>query len=254
MGSSRRVSRFPSRLSALAAAGAAGLALAACADGGSGGAAAGSPSSAPASSSAAQSSAPADLTPGLLPAEAFGPGATVTQVTAQQLQQGTGVAGQSMQDAQITPAACDAAVKSTQPATGDLPGMVAQVAVDQATASSTVEVLAQGDGVTDHVSTLSDQIAACPQATVTTPQFTATITFAPLDLPDLGDASAGISFSTAVSTPDGQQVTVPALLAFAVDGDRLVGLTTVTQGAAPDPAAFTALLQKAYDTQADALD
>jgi hypothetical protein len=178
----------------------------------------------------------------------------VTQVSAQQLQQGTGVAGESVRDAQITPPACDAAVKSTQPPSGDLPGMVAQVAVDQASGSSTVEVLAQGDGVTGTVSQVADQIAACPQATLTTPQFTATITFTPLDVPDLGDGSAGISFTTAVSTPGAAPVTVPALLAFVVDGDRLVALTTVSEGAAPDPAAFTALLQQAFRTQADALD
>jgi hypothetical protein len=246
----RRQRRFP----VFVTAGVTVLALAACADGGSGNAAAGSSSSAPASSSAAQSSGPEDLSPGLLPADAFGPGASVTKVTAQQLQQGSGVGGQSMQDAQITPPACDAAVKSTQPPSGDLPGLVAQVAADQTTGATTIEVLAQGDGVTDAVSQMAEQIAACPQATVTTPQFTATITFTPLDVPDLGDGSAGISFTTALSTTGGQPVTVPALVAFAADGDRLVGLTTASQGAAPDPAAFTALLQKAFQAQADALD
>jgi hypothetical protein len=117
-----------------------------------------------------------------------------------------------------------------------------------------VEVLAQGDGVTDAVSQVADQVAACPQATITTARFSATITFTPLDVPHLGDGSAGISFTTAVSTTGGQPVTVPALAALVADGDRLVALTTVSQGAAPDPAAFTALLQKAFRTQADALD
>jgi len=253
MSRSRRVSRSRG-LHAVVPLGVTVLALAACADRGPGGAAARSSSSAPASSPAAESSGPEDLTPGLLPAEAFGPGATVTQVSAQQLQQGSGVAGRSVADAEITPAACDAAVKSTQPPSGDLPGLVAQVAVDQAAGSTTVEVLAQGEGVTGAVSQVADQIAACPQATLTTPQFTATITFTPLDVPDLGDGSAGISFTTAVSTPGAAPVTVPALLAFVADGDRLVALTTVTEGAAPDPAAFTALLQQAFRTQADALD
>src|SRR4029079_4259140 len=94
---------------------------------------------------------------------------------------------------------------------------------------------------TDAVSQVADQIAACPQATLTTSQFTATITFTPLDLPDLGDGSTRAPLTTAVSTPGTAPVTVPALLAFVADGDRLVALTTVSEGAAAQPAAVHAL-------------
>jgi hypothetical protein len=252
---SRRVP--PARLGLVAVA--ASLALAGCAGSGGGSGDAGATSS-PASSSAPSSSESAsaqDLTPGLLPADAFGAGATVTSITAQQLQQGSAagpMAGGALKGATITPEACAAAVKSTQPPAGDLPGLAAQAATDPSTGTATVEVLAEGDGVTDAVSQVADQIAACPQATITSPQFTATITFEPLDVPDLGDGSAGISFTTTAQTAGGQQVTVPALVGLVADGDRLLALTTVSQQAAPDPAAFTALLQKAYETQADALD
>jgi hypothetical protein len=44
------------------------------------------------------------------------------------------------------------------------------------------------------------------------------------------------------------------LLGMARDGDRLVALTATDPTGATDPAAFAALLQQAYDHQADALD
>ena len=49
-------------------------------------------------------------------------------------------------------------------------------------------------------------------------------------------------------------VAVSLLLGMAADGDRLVSLTTTDPTGATDPAAFGALLQQAYEHQADALD
>ena len=62
-----------------------------------------------------------------------------------------------------------------------------------------------------------------------------------------------------VTLPDGSQVTVPALLGVFEDGDRLGIVTTLSDptspgAAAPDPAAFSDVLQQAYQVQADALD
>jgi hypothetical protein len=224
--------------------------LAGCA--GSGGGKAAASSSVPKSS--ASPSQGADLAPGLLPADAFGSGAAVTSITVQQLQQGTGLAGGSLQGAQISPEACAALVKSTRPQGDQLRGAAAEVAREGT--SGTVELLAVSDHAKELVSGVGAAIAACPQAQVTLPQGgSATITFQKLDVPKLGDGSAGVSFTTVGTAPGGRQVTVPALLGFAVDGDRVVTLITAApQGPAPDQAAFTALLQKAFQVQKDKLD
>lgn len=232
------------------AAGTLATVLAGCAGSGGGKSAASSSAS---SSSAAPSKA-ADLAQGLLPASAFGGGAAVTSIAVQQLQQGTGLAGGSLQGAQITPASCAALVQSTQPQGDRLKGAAAEVA-KQGT-SATVEVLAVSDKAKDLVSGVDAAIAACPQAQVTLPQGgSATISFQRVDAPKLGDGSAAVSFTTVGTAPSGQQLTVPALLGFAVDGNRVVTLISADpQGAAPDQATFTSLLQKAFQVQKDKLD
>jgi hypothetical protein len=73
-------------------------------------------------------------------------------------------------------------------------------------------------------------------------------------VPDLGDGSAGLTMTLAITGPDGQALTVPVLVGMASDGDRLVALTATDPTGAGDPAAFAGLLQQAYDHQADALD
>ena len=62
---------------------------------------------------------------------------------------------------------------------------------------------------------------------------TATVTFAPLDVPPLGDTSDGATVTTALRRPDGTNVTVPSLIAVAVDGQRMVFLQQVRDNAAP---------------------
>jgi hypothetical protein len=57
-----------------------------------------------------------------------------------------------------------------------------------------------------------------------------------------------------VAGPGGQPVTVPLLLGMARDGDRLISLTQTDPSGGTDPAAFAALLQTAFEQQADALD
>jgi hypothetical protein len=140
-------------------------------------------------------------------------------------------------------------VQTTQPQGDELRGAAAEVAKEGT--SGTVEVLAVSDKAKELVSGVGAAIAACPQAQVTLPQGgSGTISFQQFDVPKLGDGSAGIAFTTVATAPGGQQVTVPALVGFAVDGDRLVTLLSVApQGAAPDQGTFTALLQKAFETQ-----
>jgi hypothetical protein len=216
-------------------------------------------SSSPAATSAAESTGALDgaedLSAGLLAAEAFGPGAQVTPITADQLeaQQGPvgGIAG--LQDLTITPEECAPAVKSIQPGLDDVEGVAAQTAT--AGSTTTVEILAAGEAIAAGVEQLDSTVDRCPQATVTAPQIgTAQVSFARLDVPDLGDAAAGISMTLSVTGPGGQPVTVPLLLGMVRDGDRLVSLTQTDPTGGTDPAAFAALLQQAVEQQADALD
>jgi hypothetical protein len=246
------------RLTAVLAAGvAAGAVLSGCAqdDGAPGATSSGSsPSGSSSSSAGGSSQAGTDLTPGLLPAEAFGAGAQVTPVTEQQLAQGSMAATGSMAGAQITPEACAAAVKGTQPQVDQFDDLAAQVAVRGST--TTVELISLGGPVDDVVPEFSQQVAACPEAQVSSPEIgTATIRFTTMEVPDLGDGAAAVSFTTVATTPGGAQVTVPAIMGLVRDGDRLVTLVaTDPQGGTLDQAAFTALLEQAYEVQAAQLD
>jgi hypothetical protein len=234
------------------------VALAGCGSEVQGKASASSSSSSAGSSSATESTgAPGDvedLSAGLLPADAFGTGAQVTPITAEQIQQGQNqLGGLGLQDVTVTPESCAPAVKSMQPGLADLEGLGAQTVT--VGSGATVEILAAGNGIAEGVDQLGSTVANCPQATITAPQFgTANVTFTALDVPDLGDGSAGLTMTLAITGPDGQAVTVPVLLGMARDGDRLVALTATDPTGATDPAAFAALLQQAYDHQADALD
>ena len=214
-----------------------------------------SSSSAPATEST--SAGPEDLSAGLLPADAFGAGAQVTPITGDQLlaQQGGlggGLAG--LEDVTVTPESCAPAVKGMQPGLDDLTGLAAQTAVSGT--SAVVEVLAAGAAVAGTLEDFDKSLTECPEATITSPQIgTATVTFSPLEVPDLGDGSAALTMELTLDGPDGQPLTVPVLIGVALDGDRLVNLTATdpTGGGGQDPAAFGQLLQQAYDHQHDAL-
>jgi hypothetical protein len=201
---------------------------------------------------AAESSAP-KLADGLLPREAFGAGATVVPVSAEQLQQGTAPAARA-KDLTITPPECAAAVQGTQPDVTAFHDVAAQSAT--AGASTTVEVLMSGGPTTGALDAIDQAVARCPRAQVSSKEFgTATITFRSVPVDDLGDGAAALQFTTAVTQPDGTRVTVPALVGVMRDGDRLVTLVHLSQtGARPDAGAFAELLQHAYDAQAKVLD
>lgn len=234
---------------------AAAVLLAGCGGGDVEGSASPASSSAPSSSSSAPSpSTGTDLARGLLPAEAFGPGAQVTPLTEQQLRQSGAAAGASTEGLQVSPPECDQAVQGTQPSFDAYDDVAAQVAVLGTT--TTVQALVSGGPAEDAVTGLEGQLGNCRQVQVSSPEVgTVTIAFDDLDVPDLGDASAGIGFATTATGPDGQQVTVPALVGAVQDGDRaLVLLSTDTGGGRLDPVAFTGLLEEAFDAQAAALD
>lgn len=200
----------------------------------------------------------ADLASGLLGADAFGPTAVVTSLSPEQLEQGAALTG-DLEDVQVTPPECGAAVQGTQPDLDDFEDVAAVSAAEET--SVVVEMLIRGGPVEGAVAQLADAAQRCPQAQVSSPATgDATVSFEQLPVPDLGDGAAALRFTTVVALPDGTQVTVPALLGAVEDGDRLLILTTLAAdptGAVPvtpDAAAFTSLLEQAYETQAAALD
>ena len=210
------------------------------------------------SSAATSSAAPVpDLASGLLPADAFGDDATVVAVTLEQLRAGAGLSALG-KDLTVTPAECAPAVQGAQP---DLDAFddVAGVSATGPT-GVTVEILLRGGPTAGAVDLLAAAVERCPQAQVSSPTIgTATITFEQLPVPELGDGSIALRFTTAVTAPDGTQVTVPALVGAFEDGDRLGILTSLSDpttptAPAPDPAVFAGLLEDAYAAQADALD
>ncbi len=64
---------------------------------------------------------------------------------------------------------------------------------------------------------------------------------------------AAVRYTTTL-TQGGQEVSVPALVGLVQDGDRLITLLTIaTDGSSPDVAAFTSLLEQAFEVQAEEL-
>ena len=231
-----------------------------CADPAAGNAAAPSPSaeSSGGSSSAAPSSSAAtdelstadELAAGLLPADAFGPEANVVTIDIRQVS--TGASGGLPQGATITPPECGQGLGATTVSPEDFGVVVAQSAT--APDGITVEVLAESEQVGETAPRFDELVEQCPRVTVDAPDGSSvTVDFAAFDVPDLGDASDGLRFTTAVSAADGTQVTVPSLLAVATEGPRLVFLQRTGADSTPlDEAAFTDLFERAVQTAQDA--
>jgi hypothetical protein len=194
----------------------------------------------------------ADLSAGLLPAEAFGAGG-VAPLTAEELAQQVMAYGGSMAGAPegltVTPEGCAGALEAmqgTQPHHEDLDGFAAQMAKANGTTVLTVQALAAGPAVAGAVEQLVAGVTACPEATVAAPMGSATVVFRDLQAPELGDGAAVVSVTATAGQAGGQPVTAPVLLGLVQDGDRLVTLLSSGPDAALDPAAFGALLEQAY--------
>lgn len=199
-----------------------------------------------------------DLASGLLTAEAFGPDAVVASVSPEELREGAGLAA-SFSDVQVTPEACNGAVQGTQPDLKDFDDIAAVSATEGTTV--VVEMLVRGGPIEGTVDGLADAAERCPEARISSPEIgEATVMFEDLPVADLGDGAAAVRYTTVVAMPDGTSLSVPALLGAVEDGDRLLVLTSLaidpTGAEVPplDADAFAALLERAYETQAAALD
>jgi hypothetical protein len=223
--------------------------VSACADEPASGDAGGSSSSSAPAGATEERASVEELTAALLPAEAFGPGAQVTTVNVQQLATNPGAISP---EAAIDPDTCTEGVGGTQPAfTPDDGTIVAQTALTET--GATVEVLVDAEDIEGITPQLADLVAQCPQVTVEAPDgSTATIDFAALDVPDVGDSSEAVTADLTLTAPDGTNLTLTSLLAVAVDGDRLLFLQqSAPTSTPPDAAAFTALFQDAFEVQQD---
>lgn len=200
--------------------------------------------------------APADLSAGLLPAEAFGPGATVTPLTPESAGElPTGDLRSALEGVTVTPESCTTVL--TQLAGAVDPGGIDGGAAQLATLGSTrtVQGIASGPAVAGALDTVAQAAAACPTATVSAPQLgTATVTVTPLAPLDLGDGAAAYSIGVIASGTGGMTFSVQALAGLVQDGDRVVGLLSADLFAPADEPAFLALLEQAHQQQADALD
>ncbi|WP_157519066.1 hypothetical protein [Modestobacter sp. Leaf380] len=196
------------------------------------------------------------LADGLLPAEEFAPDAEVTPVTADQLSAALGAAGEHDPGAvTVTPDTCVTALEAARAALGDpadVQDAAGQVARSGFTASA--ELLTVGGPGDAVVSTLTDAVAACPTATVSTPMGDAVITFGTVTAPALGDAAAVVPVTATVTRQGGMQIGGSALLGVVQDGDRLLTLVAGAVATAPDAAAFDELLAAAAQHAADTLD
>jgi hypothetical protein len=251
-----RSNRVRSASGLTAALATAGL-LAGCAGGGGASATGGAPPGA-ASPAAATAAAPAgpDLARGLLPAEAFGAGATVVPVSLAQLQQQLaavpGGVTSALAGVQITPPACASALQGLGAGLVGTTGLAGEGA--RTGHGGTAEALVTGSGVATAAETLRTVAGACSTAQVSSPHGGATVTLTPVTVPALGKDAAAVEATAVLTHGDHPPVTVSGLLAAVQDGDRLVLLGTAAPGgSAPDLASFTSLLQRAYDTESHAL-
>lgn len=227
-------------------------AAAGCAEEDAGGEAGAASTSSAAPSSDAEESAPTndELAAGLLPAEAFGPDATVVTVDLREISTSSSPLPEG---ATVTPAECGQGLGAIQLGPDDFGAVVAQTAETPTTL--TVQVLAADDGIEAGSSAAFDELLAqCSRVDLTLPDgSTGTLELRELEVADVGEVSEGVVLTTTVNGPDGSTATVPGLLAVAVDGQRLMFLQQLGADGAPlDEAAFADLFEQAFKAQQDA--
>jgi hypothetical protein len=240
----------------------------------------------PAETSAAPASeSDSDLAAGLLPAEAFGEGAEVVQLPLDDMpafdhwDDGWNHWNPWWQDDEedVTPPECLAALEEAAEESGGVQDAAGQFA--RTDGVRTVEVLAVPDAPVNAVEQFQAVVGACGSASFSEQHGHAGMTgqVSVEELPGLPEGMAGVSVTFSGDFPGGSW-SATALAGVAQDGDRVLALVQTsdhrhgldfhdldspdmdspdldaTDGDALDPEAFTALLQQAYDVQADALD
>jgi hypothetical protein len=208
----------------------------------------------PSASSAPSSSSGSDLAAGLLPADAFGAGASVQTFTLADLDSWDdwdhGTAG-------VVPPECASAIDQAMTQFDKPQDAAAQWARSDGVQS--MEVLAVPAAPVDAVAVVQDVAQKCGSATFSHDDGdgdhhgNATVTVEPLSgVPD-GMAAYSLTFSGDWS---GGTWTSTSYLGVAQDGNRVLGLVQMSwheSDTAVDPASFTALLGQAYQVQHDAL-
>ncbi|MGY1652531.1 hypothetical protein [Geodermatophilus sp. SYSU D01119] len=210
-----------------------------------------------------------DLRDRLLPAEAFGPDATVVTVTTEQLGSAGGGWGwggwgwgghwhdhdgdgdgdhdrwDEWSDAvTVEPPECAAALDALPDLEGleDSLSVAAQVARTPST--QTVEAVGESPALADLQLPLDQLLADCASVTTSGPWgWSATAEVTALDAPALGEQSAAVRVTVDAEGRDPRSVLVGVVL----DGTRslLLAQSAAPDAADPDPAAFTALLTDA---------
>jgi hypothetical protein len=209
----------------------------------------------PVASTAPAPTASADLARGLLPADAFGAGATVVPVTPEQVQQQLsalpgGLAG-VLAGIEVSPAPCASALKTVGATLTGVTGMAGEAA--RTGAGGTAEALVTGGAASTTADTVRTVVRACPTVRISSSHGTADVTLSTVDLPALGDDAAAVQATATLTPADRAPITLTALLGVVQDADRVVLLGTATPGgAAPDTTSFVSLLHRAVDTQSHA--
>ncbi|SNS30892.1 hypothetical protein SAMN04488107_2141 [Geodermatophilus saharensis] len=207
----------------------------------------------------------------LLPASAFGEDATVVGVTLDQLGAGSGWGGWGgwggwpgpwydgdhdgdgdddwAGEVTVEPAGCQAALEAL-PALGDqLDDLAVASQAARTPQTQTVQVLAESPQLEGLQLPVDALLAQCSSVTTTGPWGgSTTLQLTRLDVPQLGDRSAGVQLTVAAAGEESHSV----LVGFVVDGARglLLAQSAAPDAAEPDPAAFTALLGEAAEAAA----
>jgi hypothetical protein len=202
-----------------------------------------------------------DLAAGLLPAEAFGEGADVDSLSLDHLDH-WGDHWWWDDEGDVTPPECRTALEQAASQFSGVTDAAGQVARTEEV--RTIEVLAVPDAPVDAVEQFTAVVGACDSVSFSERHDHADMTgqVSIDELPGMPEGMAGVSVTFSGDYPGGSW-SATALAGVAQDGDRVLALVQTSHdhgdlespdGDPLDPAAFIALLEQAYDVQADALD
>jgi hypothetical protein len=204
--------------------------------------------------------AASDLAAGLLPAEAFGEGTEVDSLPLDHLDHWGHHWWRDEGD--VTPPECGTALEQAASQFSGVTDAAGQVARTEGV--RTIEVLAVPDAPGNAVEQFAAVVGACDSVSFSERHDHADMTgqVSIDELPGMPEGMAGVSVTFSGDYPGGSW-SATALAGVAQDGDRVLALVQMSHdhgdmespdGEPLDPAAFIALLEQAYDVQADALD